>query len=214
MARPRHISDILYTGIGGERFQEHLAQVRVLREWEGVVGPRVARVTRALAVRNGVLCVAVRGAVWKAELEYLKDDIIAAVNERLGRAAVQGIRLTSGYRDEKRPEAQTTHEGSPSESKPARVGARERRRIERSVSIIGDPRLRGALQAAWESKKGLDETRRQAGWKRCRACGEYGAWTSGICRACVLDMMATAPPGGANGAPTGGMLDEQQGTGS
>jgi hypothetical protein len=192
MARPKRITDILYSGIGGEGFQERLAQMRVLREWAEVVGPRVAQVTRATAIRNGVLTVAVRGAVWKAEIEYLKQEITDALNRRLGREAVAGIRLTSGYRERTRRESDRSGERETPDSGEARISSRQRRRIEHAVSIVSDPELRGALMAAWEAKKGLDELRRKAGWKQCRACGEYDAWRGGMCRACALDVVSAA----------------------
>jgi hypothetical protein len=206
MARPRRVAELLYKGIGGEAFQDRLAQVRVLREWGEVVGPRVAQVTRAVSVRNGVLTVAVCGAVWKAEIEFLKHDILAAINARLGREGVSGIRLTSGYRGRERKEPAAREE-----DREVRVGSRERRRIEHAVAQVSDTDLRAALAAAWLSKKRLDERKRQAGCRRCRSCGEYGTWRAGVCQACAIDIMSAAGRT-QNGLANGGVVEQAEAT--
>jgi predicted nucleic acid-binding Zn ribbon protein len=62
--------------------------------WKEVVGPEVARRTRAVGVRHGELLVEVKGAVWMGHLAVLRQGILDDLNGRLPAAAgVSSIRL-------------------------------------------------------------------------------------------------------------------------
>ena len=73
--------------------EEGLLGWRAVREWEQVVGPRLARHTRAVAFRDGVLRVEVGGSAWMHELGFLKADLIRKVNQHLGGRLVRNVRF-------------------------------------------------------------------------------------------------------------------------
>ncbi len=73
--------------------EEGLLGWRAVHEWEQVVGPRVARHTRAVAFRDGVLQIEVEGSAWMHELGFLKTDLMRKVNRHLGRRLVRNIRF-------------------------------------------------------------------------------------------------------------------------
>ena len=187
MARPSRVSDLLYAGVGGEKFQERMAQFRVMREWGAVVGQRIDKVSRPVSFKNGTLTVAVRGAVWKSEIDYLKDEIAATINHRMGKTVLTGIRLTTSFKGVT-PNVIENEAKATSDENAVVLGSRDKRRIAYAVSTITDEKLREAISKTWESKKRLDERRRLAGWKSRRSCGQFDAWTAGICRACALDI--------------------------
>ena len=66
---------------------------KAVEDWANVVGPRVARHTRAVAFEQGVLRVEVEGSAWMHELGYLKQDLVKAVNRELGTDRVRDIRF-------------------------------------------------------------------------------------------------------------------------
>jgi predicted nucleic acid-binding Zn ribbon protein len=66
---------------------------RVVQEWAQVVGPRVARHTRAVAFRDGVLHVEVEGSAWMHELGFLKRDLLQKVNRHIGSRLVRDVRF-------------------------------------------------------------------------------------------------------------------------
>ena len=66
---------------------------RAVQEWEQVVGPRVARHTRAIAFRDGVLQIEVEGSAWMHELAFLKQDLVRKVNRHLGSRLVRDVRF-------------------------------------------------------------------------------------------------------------------------
>jgi predicted nucleic acid-binding Zn ribbon protein len=66
---------------------------RTVSEWPQVVGPRIARHTRAVAFRDGVLQVEVEGSAWMHELGFLKRDLVRKVNEHAGSRLVRDVRF-------------------------------------------------------------------------------------------------------------------------
>ena len=66
---------------------------RAVEDWAGIVGPRVARHTRAVGFEHDVLRVEVEGSAWMHELGYLKQELIKAVNRELGYDRVRDIRF-------------------------------------------------------------------------------------------------------------------------
>ena len=73
--------------------EEGLLGWRAVEEWGQIVGPRIAKHTRAVSFRDGVLQVEVDGSAWMHELGFLKRDLVRKVNRHLGSARVRDVRL-------------------------------------------------------------------------------------------------------------------------
>ena len=73
--------------------QTLLAQVQ--RAWPETVGQAIADVARPSAERDGLVTVSCRSAVWASELDLLSTDLIARLNEALGRPAVRALKCVS-----------------------------------------------------------------------------------------------------------------------
>ena len=73
--------------------EDELQGWRAVEDWARVVGPRVARHTRAVGFERGVLRVEVEGSAWMHELGYLKQELIRAVNRELGSDRVREVRF-------------------------------------------------------------------------------------------------------------------------
>ncbi len=73
--------------------EQDLLGWRAVGEWAQIVGSRIARRTRAVAYRDGVLQVEVEGSPWMHELGFLKRDLVRKVNEHLGRRLVREVRF-------------------------------------------------------------------------------------------------------------------------
>jgi predicted nucleic acid-binding Zn ribbon protein len=71
---------------------------QAVREWPDLVGPKLARRTRAVGFRDGVLQVEVEGSAWMHELGFLKRDLLRRIHEHLGSDEVRDVRfcLTRG----------------------------------------------------------------------------------------------------------------------
>jgi len=69
---------------------------QAVEQWPRLVGPRVARRTRAVGFRDGTLRVEVEGSAWMHELGFLKRDLIRNINRHLGAERVRDVRFVMG----------------------------------------------------------------------------------------------------------------------
>jgi predicted nucleic acid-binding Zn ribbon protein len=70
-----------------------IAGWRAVEEWPAVVGPRIARRTRAVEFRDGTLVVEVEGSAWLHELGFLKRELLEQLARRLGPRHVVDLRF-------------------------------------------------------------------------------------------------------------------------
>ena len=68
----------------------------VQEAWAVAAGPAIAAAARPVAERDGVLEVVCEAAVWAAELELLGEQVVAALNERLGPGTITALRCRTG----------------------------------------------------------------------------------------------------------------------
>jgi len=73
--------------------EDELEGWRAVSEWPRLVGPRMARHTRAVGFREGTLRVEVEGSAWMHELGFLKRDLIIRINQYLGSRLVRDVRF-------------------------------------------------------------------------------------------------------------------------
>ena len=90
------ISGILSRVLRQSRLGSELGGWQAVEEWPRLVGPRVARHTRAVAFREGTLRVEVEGSAWMHELGFLKRDLIRNINRHLGSELVRDVRFVLG----------------------------------------------------------------------------------------------------------------------
>jgi predicted nucleic acid-binding Zn ribbon protein len=94
--RPTPLAEALAGYLRTAGLARRVGQAGVLEEWPVLVGPQIARVTRAESVSaEGQLRVRVATAAWAAELQLMTPQILARVNAgRQGR--IRGIRWLAG----------------------------------------------------------------------------------------------------------------------
>lgn len=73
----------------GKKVREYEAVL----QWETIVGEKIARVSTATRIQQGILMVKVKTAPWRNELTLLKPDIIRKVNQALKEEVVKDIRF-------------------------------------------------------------------------------------------------------------------------
>lgn len=59
---------------------EQVQRVSVLAEWDGLVGEKIAEVTRARSVSDATLFVEVRSSAWLTELNLMRHEILRRLN--------------------------------------------------------------------------------------------------------------------------------------
>jgi len=90
---PARIADAIRGFLDQSGLAGRVEQASIIEAWPSLVGPTVAKATRALAVAaDGTLFVAVRTPAWMNELAMMEREILAAINQRGGSAKIVRIR--------------------------------------------------------------------------------------------------------------------------
>jgi predicted nucleic acid-binding Zn ribbon protein len=74
----------------------HFAIVRLVKTWPEIVGETIARRTEIVSLKFHTAVVKVSGAMWIQELNLMKLQILARIQERLGDDAVRELRFIKG----------------------------------------------------------------------------------------------------------------------
>jgi len=82
--------DELVRGLG---IQKKLREYDAVVVWEEVVGERIAQMTTATRILQGVLFVHVKTSTWRNELTLRKKEIIDKLNMSIGTEIVKDIKF-------------------------------------------------------------------------------------------------------------------------
>ena len=88
---PMRVDAVLSNVLERYGVKDQVDRMSVLDLWPEIVGEQLAEVTRAKGVAEGVLFVEVRNSAWLMELNMMKDDFLARVNERMGEVPMERI---------------------------------------------------------------------------------------------------------------------------
>jgi len=65
---------------------------RAVEAWDAIVGPRVARRTKAVAFRDGTLIVEVDGSSWMHHMQFMERDVLRNIDTAIGAGHVRALR--------------------------------------------------------------------------------------------------------------------------
>ena len=91
--RPTPLGEVLRAALARLPLATPLADYDIWTHWDAVVGPTIARHAQPVRLRRGVLSIEVDSSEWMQELQFLKHDLRARLNARLGRAALRDVFL-------------------------------------------------------------------------------------------------------------------------
>lgn len=87
------MSEALRSFLEKNNLQKGLDQVSVAETWNEVMGPGVARYTRAVRLQRETLYVYLTSSVLREELSLGNSKIISMLNEQLGREIIKTLVL-------------------------------------------------------------------------------------------------------------------------
>lgn len=73
--------------------EKEVLEQRVVRLWPEIMGETVARLTRSVEVKDGMLYVRVNSPALKAQLFECRFELVKKVNEAVGGNAIHDVRL-------------------------------------------------------------------------------------------------------------------------
>lgn len=77
------------------RLDETAAGWSVVEQWPVLAGERIARRTRAVGYRDGVMTIEVEGSAWMHELGFLKRELVERANQSAGAKVVREVRFVA-----------------------------------------------------------------------------------------------------------------------
>jgi hypothetical protein len=141
------LREVLGGALGGAGLATASDVWQLAEAWSTALGARIASKATPLRLSRGELVVAVDEAVWRQELALLAPQIVARLNQALGRDVVQRLRLVAGDVAAPDPDAAArTRRRLPMVSTAAPPDA-----LPRDDAAAAQPALGGALDAALRS---------------------------------------------------------------
>jgi hypothetical protein len=169
MSGPRRLNELLAgwqpgRTLGGDR-TEDLAIAAFAAAWEPAVGADVARRTRPMKFRNGVLTVLTASSAWSAELTLHASAILASLRQAVPDVPLHHLRFTvaSGRTQLVFERGQMSARRATQESQTKATAAPPDERAPSMDALI-------ARLATTQAE--LDAQRDAAGWTRCTQCGK------------------------------------------
>jgi predicted nucleic acid-binding Zn ribbon protein len=90
------LGDVIEAVVGSLGHRKNFHGWRMVAKWPEIVGPQLARCSKAVRYADGVLYVVVTGDAWRQELEMHLEHIINAIHALRGGTAVERIVLRAG----------------------------------------------------------------------------------------------------------------------
>ena len=91
--RVRRIDDVLASLLKQKRWRSGLLFARIHREWPQIVGKEIASHAVPAHFSRGRLEIACDHDVWRAELQFLKPELLTRLTEAFGEGVVKDIWL-------------------------------------------------------------------------------------------------------------------------
>ena len=76
-----------------EKIDGKLAEIEAVNLWESLIGKQIARATSSIYIKDGILFIHLKSSIVRNELFMMRDEIMQAMNQRIGRRVVKAIVL-------------------------------------------------------------------------------------------------------------------------
>jgi len=175
--QPDLVGRLVEERLAGLNFTKKVREHTAPLVWAEVVGPQVAGATEVIGLRDGVLIVSTRSAVWSNELTFYKIDILRRINERVGAPerdpAITDILFQNrGLRNEQPEAPPPALAPTPEELDDIPLSPQETETIEAGLTGVVDEALRDRLRRIRISDARLRTWRLDRGWLPCPRCGD------------------------------------------
>jgi len=76
-----------------EKFDAKIAEIEAVNLWESIIGRQIARATSSIYIKDGILYVQLKSSIVRNELFMMRNEIMQAMNQRIGRRVVKAVIL-------------------------------------------------------------------------------------------------------------------------
>jgi len=89
----RKLDSLLQQFVKANKLERGLAEYRLIKSWNELLGITVAKKTKSLHIRNRKLFVNLHSSVVRNELELIKESLIPKLNEAAGMDVIDDVVL-------------------------------------------------------------------------------------------------------------------------
>lgn len=145
LKQAQSINALLKEMLGKPGLGEQITRHQAWLIWDKIVGKQIAARARPLRLRKGVLEIAVDHPVWMQQLQMMKTQILAKIQEQTPKAGITDLYLRkAGHSTTPTPAATTPAKSPPLED--IKLSAAERSHIDHLVNHIENPELQQELR--------------------------------------------------------------------
>lgn len=141
--KPEMLGEILRKILKKKNIPSGGTDKRLLDLWRRAVGPQIAAQTLPDNIKRGTLFVRVSSPVWMHQLQFLKEEILARINELSENEGIKGLFLSIG---EIPPPPPGASGASPSDPALPPLKGRDRNMVRESLEAVRDAELREILE--------------------------------------------------------------------
>ncbi len=76
-----------------EKIDGKIAEMEAVNSWESIIGRQIARATSSIYIKDGTLFIHLKSSIVRNELMMMRNDIMQAMNQRVGSRVVKAIIL-------------------------------------------------------------------------------------------------------------------------
>ena len=76
-----------------EKMDGKLAEIEAVNLWESIIGKQIARATSSIYIKDGILYVHLKSSIVRNELFMMRNEIMQAMNQAIGRRVVKAVIL-------------------------------------------------------------------------------------------------------------------------
>mgnify|MGYP003973717375 CR=1 FL=1 len=74
-------------------WQQKLDEVKIITEWDKVLGPTLAKYTEEVFIKNKQLHIRLKSATLRQELSYQKSELVKQLNDAVGKEVITDVIL-------------------------------------------------------------------------------------------------------------------------
>ena len=158
-----------------------------LLKWDEIVGEKLAKYTKPLSYKEGVLTIGVVSSLFMRELNAMKPQILKRVQEKVGESPVHDLRFRVVEHGHK-PRVKHTPQDDIMDLSDIKLSAEDLAWIENLVSKFkGDKKAKMRYREMLLYFKKSEIARKKMGYKRCKRCGVLFKGKGDLCPACELE---------------------------
>ncbi len=171
--------------LGAEPYQKFLA-AEVIHHWCEFVGEKISAKVKPVKFERGILLVAVESSAYKDQLKFWSEEIIDAINEKVGEPFVKEIKPAQGFQVVAPVEIPPKVDKLKVAPENMTLSAEEIRRCEERAQKVSDDKLRETVLQTLISHAKLQKFRLASGWHKCLKCDSLCEPTEILCPVCTI----------------------------